>query len=154
MKRSTAVLALMALTLAACGGGGPGNTPEATYEAARRVVADKDWDGLLEFIPPSEWEENEKEFKAERDAGKLSGTAADLELDAEAVKTMSYRDFMVKMLEVAATKKPEQLEKIVKAEVVETKIDGDKATITTKIGDKKDEVRLVKENGVWYMKDF
>ena len=154
MKRSICMAAILALTLTACGGSGPGSTPEQTYESARSIIASENWEAICDLIPPSQLEKQEKEFEEGKGGPGAAMMAAMFGIKPDELKTMGFRQFMGKMMGMMAEKDPDKMKQMLDAEIVDTKIDGDNATITTKLGDKEEKVRLIKENGLWYMGEF
>jgi len=66
----------------------------------------------------------------------------------EELNNYSGREFFVKLFaqpDVAKSMK----EKSGKFEIIDSKIDGDKATVKTKTNDQEEDIEVIKENGYW-----
>ena len=156
MTRFPAAMLVLALTLSACGGGA-GATPKSTFEASKNAVANKDWSALFDLIAPSARKKMEKEFE---DQKKLMDNPESMEakmlmgmlgISAEEMKNMTMRDMFVKMMTTATKMNSDEVARMKTAKIVETRIDGDKATMKVKMGDREKTITLVREDGKWYM---
>jgi hypothetical protein len=171
MLRSTVVVAVLALTFAACGGEsgtgekaqnevtpvvrtGPAETPEETFANIKKIFANEEWSKVADFIPPSKIVEAEAEFKEQMADPGAALMLAMFEIDPEKAKTMTYREFMAAMFETMMKKDPIQMEEVMGSEILETIIDGDKATLKVKAGDKENDIELLREDGLWYMAEM
>ncbi len=155
MIRSVAGVAVLALIFSACGGGTePGSTPEDTFHAVKKAFADQDWAGIVELMPPSKIAKAEADFKKQMSGPFAEGMAGVLGQDVEEVRKMDYKEFTAAMLAKMVEKSPEEFASMQDSVIVETKIDGDKATMKVKSGDEEQTIEFLKENGLWYWGDL
>ncbi len=158
MRIGVAVLAGL-LLFAACSGGSAGTTPQATFESMKKVAGAKDWGGLYDLVEPSAREEAEKNWqeqkkKLDSPEGKmgLKMMAGMFGLDAEKIPEMSMKELFVAMLEkFSDMPQGKKVQEFAEATILDTKIDGDKATIKFKAGGKEDSMNLKKVGGSWYL---
>jgi major membrane immunogen (membrane-anchored lipoprotein) len=156
--RIALALVTAAVLLVACGDGG-GSTPEGTFESVKKLTAAKDWDGFYDLLAPSartqaekEWEE--KEFDSPEGKLELQMMASLSGVDAEKIPQMSLKEFFgtmaAKMTEMGGPAAAE-FEKFKDAKIVDSRIEGDMATLTFKVGDREEKIEMVKEDGSWYL---
>jgi hypothetical protein len=139
------ILLVLGVMFGACGGGGA-STPEAAFESLKSAALNKDGGALYDMMAPSEVARAEKEWEdAKNSADRSTGMAQMLGVSVEELKAMSFRDMFVRMAD-----KQESTEEI-SLELVETTVDGDKATLKIKSTKGVDSVSLVKEDGKWYL---
>ena len=74
-----------------------------------------------------------------------------LGVSPDEIKGMSFREFTIKMMEAIAKKDPKNIDRFKDATIEDSKIEGDKATLTLKGGDKTRTFKLHKTDGVWYL---
>lgn len=151
MKRSICALAVLALTLSACGGGGAGKTPEATFEKLQSALKSKDWGATFDLVAPSQHAKQEKEFEDGKGKPSSAMIAMMVGIEAEELKKMSYREFSLKLAEKMAEKKPEQFQKLADAKFVDAKVEGGNATVNLEVDGKMVAFPMVREDGRWYM---
>jgi hypothetical protein len=168
MNRSAAGVALLALFFAACGGEGapasstegapevtaqgnvPGATPEASFTALQRAFAAKDWSAIIDFMPPSSVAAQEAKHK-ENLSGPLGELmAARLELEPEAVNAMSFKDYTAAVFGQSMEMNPKKMNSILNSTIIDTKIEGDRATIKVNTGEKEQDASFQLEDGLWY----
>ena len=144
--RYAAPLFVLGILLAACGGGGPGGTPQETFDAMKSAMESEDWGTIFDIMSPDRRKELENELKGdEEDVGAMIGKSA------EDVKSMSVREVFVEVMAKFVEMDRSKIDQAKKAEFVEEKIDGDHATVKIKVGDDEDTVRMVKVDGKWYL---
>jgi hypothetical protein len=150
----TVVLSALAISIAvslvACGGGGAGATPKDTFETLKKMGANKDFGGYWNMMSPSSQKQIEDQFKQMKDgwAQKPDEMKAGMEKElGDPTKFGSAKEFFIKMAE----KNPEKATEVSKGEFVSVKEDGDKATVTFKVGGKEDNMKLEKVDGKWYV---
>jgi len=78
-------------------------------------------------------------------------TAMHLGVEPEELKAMTFREFGRRLLKNGLDEEPEYVAGFVTAKVEDVKIEGDSATITTTIGDRKVGIPLAKEGERWYV---
>ena len=152
--RTTTALITISLLLVACSGG---STPEAAFETMKARAAARDWGGFYDLIAPSvrkqaeaKWEVSKKEL--DTDAGRMVTTG--LGLDPEKVSQMSLREFFVALIgkrTEMSDGQPGQLTAFANAVITDKKVEGDRATILYKTGDREEELKMAKEGGSWYL---
>ncbi len=150
MKLSVMILAL-GLLMGACGGGGPGDTPEATFEALKSAVANHDFGGMFDMMAESTKEQMKPMFDALKAAPEAQQKAMceGMGIDAGSLDGMSFRDFFIMRGEKAAEEEEDDFENMKDAEIIETKIDGEKATIKYKAGGETDTMKFILVDGKW-----
>lgn len=154
MTRGLLLAALAAVSLVACGGSGgsAGDTPEATFEAAKKVAADRDYRGMVDMMAPSQLAVMEKQWKAGMQGEGAAMMATMLGKSKEEVEKMSFKDYMVAMMEKQAETDAESVDLMEDAAIVDKKVEGDRCTLTVKKKDgEQDTVKLVREDGRWYL---
>jgi len=152
MNRPAILAILVLVTFAASGcGDAPQATPEATFASAQKALAAKNLDALIDLMPPSRLARQKEVFertKADKDAAM---TAMHLGVEPEELKAMTFREFGRRLLKNGLDEEPEYVAGFVTAKVEDVKIEGDSATITTTIGDRKVGIPLAKEGERWYV---
>ena len=155
MFRTIVAAAVLAMVFTACGGGSePGSTPEDSFEAIQKVIKNKNWEAMADFIPPSKLEGAEKQFKEGLDGPGGAMMAAMFGIELEELKGMDYRSFIAMMFEKMSEKDPKQTMLMQEGTIKDSRIDGKTATLIIAHGDDEEEVKLVQEGGIWYMADF
>jgi major membrane immunogen (membrane-anchored lipoprotein) len=153
MKRGILFAALAACALVACGGGsGAGSTPEDSFEAAKKVAADRDYAGMVDLISPSMLAKLEEQWKKGMEGPGAEMMAKMLDMSADEMKAMSFSEYMAAMMEKQAEKDPETVDAMKGATIKDKKVEGDRCTLTVTQADGKEEkVTLVREDGKWYL---
>ena len=154
MKPGIVFAALAAVLLAACGGGGTdaADTPEASFEAAQKAAADRDYKAMVELMAPSVRAESEEQWKKSLEGPGVGMMAKMLDKSEDEVKSMSFSEYMATLLEKQAEKDPSMIDSMKGATIKEKKVDGDRCVLTvTKANGKEDDVNLVREGGKWYL---
>lgn len=137
-----------------------GATPSATWAAWHAASLEFDWNGLYGLLSPSKRREADKawaeggEFR--REAPEI---AKDLGLSVEKVEGMSILDLYVARNErdiqmqraEPGNEFKQTYEDFKAAEFLKEELDGESATVKFRIGDRNRSLRLVREEGKWYI---
>ena len=149
------VLFVMLLLIAYCSKKGA-STPNDAVQAMYNAVIKSDGGALYDTLSKESADNMEKMFKGMfqfvLQMSKQSGQQNEQTKMMEELNNVNGRDFFVKLFaqpDVSKSMKDKTGEKF---EIVDTKIDGDKAVVKTKTGDKEEDIEVVKENGVWKIK--
>ncbi|MCU0726548.1 MAG: hypothetical protein MUE73_12285 [Planctomycetes bacterium] len=151
MKRTALALCLL---LPACGDAGtPGPTPEATFETVRKAVADRRWGTVFDLLAGKELERFKRQLDADRSMNEeqRNELLEELGLSARELDAISPRDYYIRFTEVRSRAKPELTDRIAKAGIDEVKVDGERAVITYRTGEKSREMELARREGLWYV---
>ena len=155
MYKTCVAAAVLAMFFTACGGGGPASAPEDTFHNFQDVLDSEDWEGLMEFMPPSERTKAEEGIKqAMENPMGLAMMAGEMGIKPEELKEMDIKAVFARVIETQMAKESKLKETMLNATIKETKIDGDNATITIEHAGKTDTVKLTKVDGLWYIKDY
>ncbi len=155
MRGSTAGLLVLALVLLACGGE---SSPDAALEDAfytiKEAFAEKDWHTIVGFTPPSSIIGEEEAYLEAVNGPTAMFLASMVDTDVEKLRTMAFREYSAavfgRSMEWSITRRSD----LMYARIVDTRIEGDQATIRAKSVDIILEYKFVKEDGRWYWKDL
>lgn len=140
---------------AACGGSGPGSTPEDTFAAFQSAVQSEDYDEIVDLIPPKAKEQLKEAFdeaKKHLDGPEAEAGMKNLNLTKEEVLDCDTpEEFAALMIRKMAEKDPDTMEKIATAEVKDSKVNGNTATLTIESGDYKSTIRFTQDENLWYI---
>jgi hypothetical protein len=154
MKRIALITLAAGLLLPACGDTGkPGTTPQATFESVREAVADHEWGVVYDLLEGREIERVKRQLETDRTLleEQRQELLEELSISAGQLETMSARDYFIRYTEVRSRARPETIERIAKAEILETKVDGEKAVITWQAGTETKEMELALREGLWFV---
>jgi hypothetical protein len=139
------ILLVLGVMFGACGGAA--SPPEAAFESLKSAAVSQDWGAIYDLMAPSEVAKAEKDWEDAKKSPQMSrAIAEELKLSVAEFKGMSYRDTFVKMVEIQKS-----TEEISASELVETTVDGARATLKIKSAKGVESLRLVKEDGKWYV---
>ncbi len=141
-------VAALALVVAACGGGAA--TPQETFEALRKCAEDKDYGGIYDLMSPAGKKGIEEEFAGAKK--RWEGTPPELRADLVKVSIdptscADAREFFCRGLE----RESGRVAELATAVVTETKVEGDRARVLFKSGDRADDMKMEKVNGKWLL---
>jgi hypothetical protein len=131
---------LPVLALAACDGAA-GTSPEATFAAAQKATAEQRWGDLYDLLDLEMIDRKKLELEPLRTADEQirKELCADLGITPDEAKSLSVRDYFILVTKLQAEARPETLTNLANASVVGVKRDGDRATLTYKTGEGREE---------------
>ncbi len=132
----------------------PGSTPTDSFHAVQYIVRHKNWEVMADFIPPSQLDGAEDDFKKGLEGPGATMMATMFEIELEELKVMDYRSFLAMMFEKMSEKDSKQTALMMEGRIKHKEINGNQATLIVKKGDDEETVKLVEEGGTWYMADF
>jgi predicted small lipoprotein YifL len=145
-------LLVVLVALAACGGGGPADTPEGTVKALQDNAKGKDFGAIIDLMSPEEMKKAEAEFdknKGNPIFQKMIGGR--LGVEGEELAKMSFRDFSSKMMEKMMLEDQEEFDDFCSATIGKVEVKENKATVELKGKKKTESIDLVKIDGKWYI---
>ncbi|MDQ7778427.1 MAG: hypothetical protein RDV41_01805 [Planctomycetota bacterium] len=154
------VFAGLAMLAGGCGGGK--GTPEAAFETFKNAMVNEDFGAAWDCLSKNAQTGMDGMFKMIEGMGAASADDFKKEFDCtpEEFGKLSAREKFIKMgksqtkKETDPAAKQKEKDEIKSAKVTNTKIEGDKATLTIKTGDKEDTMSLVKEGNEWKFESF
>ena len=144
-------------------GGGPHGSPKAVFEASRDAFLAADWGRIWDLTAPSLRAEAERKFSSqklqlEHDPEKKKGMLATIGVPPGEFQRMSARDLFVRMMQKGFSagggfggEMARLRSQMADADVESVVISGDRAVVRVSYGGRKDQLRMVRENGDWYL---
>jgi hypothetical protein len=153
MNKTILAAAVLALAFAACGGGA-GSSPESTFEAMRQAAINKDGGTMYDLLSPEARKQATAGFEQMKDAPPQAkeAVAKQMGITAGELDSMTPRDFFALMMEKNADDK--MVEEAKSSKIVESKVEGDKATLTVETNGEKETVQLIRVDGKWFLESF
>jgi predicted small lipoprotein YifL len=137
---------IAALLLAACGAKGPADTPRESFLAWKDAMASRDWAAVWDLLPPSDRARAEKEREKNPE-----DIVREVGLPLDEVRKAPIRELFAKVLDRIAKREERWIEKLASAEFVREEIHDARAKVFYKVGDEEETVRLVLDEGKWYV---
>lgn len=136
---ATAVLVAFAVTMIGCGGGGPKASFNDFVAAVKAKDAEKSWNLLSKGTQDS--------FNKMYDM--IKGLAAMSPEGAKELEGVTDGKSFWKKALTEADKGGDMAEQFANATVTKEEVNGDKAILTVKSGDKEEKINMIKEGGAW-----
>lgn len=140
MRGRLGVFVLFVAAAVGCGGGGACGTPEATFEAYKLAVIERDFEAVWEMLSTSSRERIEcdaKDMAAEcRGLGKaeLERRARSMGLTAEQMKSIDGRDLFVTVCRLSLEDDTEGWERFARTRLSRVELDGETARVHVRLG--------------------
>ncbi len=137
-------LALFPVLLLATCGGDAGTSPEATFAAAQKATAEQRWGDLYDLLDIEMVDRKKMEMEPLRSADEQirKELCADLGITPDEAKSLSVREYFILVTKLQAEARPETLANLANASVVGVKRDGERATLTYKTGEGREETMV------------
>ncbi|HOJ49239.1 MAG TPA: DUF4878 domain-containing protein [Spirochaetota bacterium] len=152
MKKIVLTVLLLFLVIACSKGSKGANTPHDAVKNMYTSIINGNGGDFYDSLSKQSADNMEKMFKGMftfvLQMSKNSGKSDEETKKMEELNNYSGREFFVKLFaqpDVAKSMK----EKSGKFEIIDSKIDGDKATVKTKTNDQEEDIEVIKENGYW-----
>ena len=131
----------MLLVIGLCGCGS--KSPEKAYKNIATDVAAGNWDKVYDAF--SAKSQGQLDMSLKMMAGLAAAFSEEDDKAAERIENMSGKELFVAMV----SEKESDASPVSVGDIVDSRIDGEQATLRVRNGDDESEVQMVKENGAW-----